>query len=109
MLPWDHDYAFLQASAWGFSWRYPRGRLSANCIASSDCREDLKDQVVAVNEAVEDLDLSSQIEEINTLIWTYIQADPRREAGMDYTLYYQDVLRQWVDTRSQDLESMWGL
>jgi hypothetical protein len=109
VLPWDHDYAFLHASAWGFSWRSPRGRLSENCVASPACREALQEQIIAVNEAVEDLDLSSQIEEINTLIWPYIQADPRKEAGMDYTQYYQDVLKLWVETRSQELESMWGL
>ena len=69
----------------------------------------MKVQIAAVNAVVETLDLTTRMQEINDLIWPYIEADPRKEAGMDYTVYYQNVIADWILGRSAELESMWGL
>jgi spore coat protein CotH len=109
VLPWDHDYAFLHASDWGFSWYWPRGRLSGLCVADTDCQAHLKDQVREVISQVESLDLMTQLEETRAMILPYVEADPRKEAGMDYTIWYQNVLREWIMVRNAELEEMWGL
>ena len=109
ILPWDHDYAFLHASDWGFSWYYPRGRLSAVCVADADCQAHLRDQLRAVNDVVEELDLVRVLQDTREMIWPYIEADPRKEAGLDYTNWYQNVLTEWFMERSAEIESMWEL
>ena len=79
------------------------------CIADADCQAHLKDQVREVLAQVESLDLLTELEETRALILPYIEADPRKEAGMDYTNWYQNVLKEWIIGRSAELEEMWGL
>lgn len=109
VLPWDHDYAFLQASDWGFSWGYPRGRLSGLCVADADCQAHMKDQLRSVIETVESMEMDRILEETHDLILPYVEADPRKEAGMDYTIWYQNVLREWIQTRAGEIESFCSL
>ena len=69
----------------------------------------MKDQLRQVIETVESLDMIQILEDTHDLILPYVEADPRKEAGMDYTVWYQNVLREWIQLRAGEMESFWRL
>ncbi|MFT4978008.1 MAG: spore coat protein CotH [Myxococcota bacterium] len=109
VLPWDHDYAFIEPGDWGFSWAYPQGRLSSLCINDDECRDELMVDLQAVLDVVDLLDVPNIIDDTADWLADEIRTDPRRECSDGYITYYQDVLRGWAATRSSDLERQWGL
>jgi len=109
ILPWDHDYAFLDESSWNFSWRWPQGRLSSLCVNSAACVADLKPHIEAVIDTASGLDIRDRVDDTADWLAPEIATDPRRECSASYIAYYQDALRDWSWRRSSDLRRDWDL
>ncbi|MFT5679550.1 MAG: hypothetical protein ACI8RZ_000454 [Myxococcota bacterium] len=107
--PWDHDYAFLSASEWGFSWTNPTGRLTNLCLADADCRADQISRIAEVIEVVDEIGYDDRFEFTQDMIAPYIDADQRRECSDSSVGWYQSDLGAWKGTRDDTLRAMWGL
>ncbi|MCB9763093.1 MAG: CotH kinase family protein [Alphaproteobacteria bacterium] len=109
VLPWDHDYAFLHARDWGFSWDNPDGRMTALCLDDPACRADQLAALETLLDRVPDLDLPDRAEAIADLIDPYIEDDPRRECSWRQIDAYRDSLDRWFNNREGELRQQWGL
>ena len=107
--PWDHDYAFLNASDWGFSWTNPQGRLTNLCLSDPACRADQIARIEEVIEVVDALGFDDRFDDTRSMINDYITADTRRECSDSYVNWYQGVIESWSYSRSGELRTMWGL
>ena len=107
--PWDHDYAFLHAGDWGFSWTSPQGRMTLACLQDANCRADQLARISEVLDAVKAIDFDGRYTATRSMIDDYIQEDPRRECSMSYVSWYQGILSDWPDERESELRTMWGL
>lgn len=107
--PWDHDYAFLEASDWGFSWLSPTGRLTSLCLSDADCRADQVARIAEVIEVVDEIDFDGRFDDTQDMIADYIEDDWRRECSDSYVSWYQAELEGWRYSRNNALRSMWGL
>jgi len=108
VLPWDHDYAFYDASAWGYSWLSPQGRLSALCLSDSTCRAEQEDVIHELFSVVEDMDLLADLERTAALIEPYVLDDPRKEVAGSSVPTYQQSLLYWAVNRTDRISSKWG-
>lgn len=109
LQPWDHDYAFLSASDWGFSWLAPTGRLTRLCLDDGACRADQIARIEEVIAVADEIDFDGRFDETQDMIKDYIQDDRRRECSNSYVTWYQSVLEGWRDNRNSTLRAMWGL
>ncbi|MCB9744567.1 MAG: CotH kinase family protein [Alphaproteobacteria bacterium] len=109
LLPWDHDYSFIHARDWGFSWESPRGRLTATCLQDAACRADLLDQVERVNEEAEALELQARADTLAALIEDEVARDRGTDCSASDVRRYQRSLESWLEDRSGELEELWGL
>jgi hypothetical protein len=107
--PWDHDYAFLRASDWGFSWYYPQGRLTSACLGDPSCRAAQVARIEEVLGAVDALGFNDRFDETRAMIAPYIADDNRRECSDSYVSWYQDIIESWSYSRNGELRTMWGL
>ncbi len=107
--PWDHDYSFLHAGDWGFSWTSPSGRLTSLCLADTACRADQLAAIERVIEEVSALGFEDRFSATRSMIAPYIAADTRRECSDSYVGWYQSSLEGWRSTRNAELAVMWGL
>jgi len=107
--PWDHDYAFQYASAWGYNWQAPQGRLTSLCLYDEGCRAD---QLAVLEEAfvtIDALDLPARLWEASDLITPWVRADPRKEISEEYVDDYQRDLERFIVDRTPWLVGQWGL
>ncbi len=107
--PWDHDYAFLEAYDWGFSWLSPTGRLTSLCLDDADCRADQVARIAEVIEVVNEIDFDGRFDATQDMIEDYIEDDWRRECSDSYVSWYQSELEGWRYSRNNALRSLWGL
>jgi len=108
-VPWDFDYSFLYGYEWGLDWWSPRGNLAAACLADAEC---LAAQQVATADAIaaaEAAELVTLFDEMSALIADEVAADPRRECSSGSIIYEQSRVREWLESRSDQMRSEWGL
>ncbi|MSP55993.1 MAG: hypothetical protein EXR69_10375 [Myxococcales bacterium] len=106
-IPWDLDYAFLEPSDWGKSWRRPVGVVAVACWDDDGCRAAHSETVL---ETLEDVDPDALIDDIrrwSTLIVDDAEDDPRRECAERDIAKGQDELLTWVEERGDWMEGHW--
>ena len=108
-IPWDLDYSFLEDYAWGFSWAAPSGNIASSCMVDATCYAAQRDLVTDVLDAIEADDLPGRVEDMIALIASDVAIDPRRECSIHSVVYYQNLVRSWVATRSDYMRSFWGV
>jgi spore coat protein CotH len=108
-IPWDLDYSFLYDWEWGMNWAYPRGQITAYCLANPSCAEAQRAVVSEVLDVAEALEMVSLFDEMATLLYTAAAADPRRECSMDSLAYEQAEVRAWLGAQNNEMRAWWGL
>ena len=76
MIPWGTDQTFL--TAYFTPWT-GQGRLFQWCLSIDRCEQDYDDILYDATLTMESLDLATQIEDLESWLYPYISADPRRE------------------------------
>ncbi len=109
IIPWDFDYTFLYDYQWGMDWANPRGNLCYACRYDDTCRAAWQAAVDEVTTAVENALLRPRFAAMRELIETPASEDPRRECGWSSVVAEQDRVAAWINTRSEELRSWWGL
>lgn len=110
LLPFDLDYAFLSAGAWGMDWNTPRARLTSACWADEQCVDAQRESMSWVlDNAYDEDELQRVIDEVEALTTPYIEDDPRRECSMSQVGNYRADLRRWVRARPEQMEDFWEL
>ena len=105
LFPWDQDSIYYNQ----FTLSSTSGVLSTYCQYDSECMAHMKEEVDHVCTVADEMNLDILYDQITTLIRPYIEADTRREVSLDNALYYQDVVRNWIDTRSATVRATWGI
>lgn len=105
MLPWGHDWTFHD---WR-SWTTPRSTLGYWCLQDESCAEGFIDELLVLTDLADAYPFLEEIEDAVDLTSPYIAADPRKETTVENALYYQEVMRDWVEWRSQAVRSWWGV
>lgn len=108
-IPWDLDYAFINAMTWGMSWSRPQGAAVAACWEDDACREDHR---AVVAELVDSFDIDPVLERIDrwtALIADAAQADPRRECSAGRVDDSQTEILEWLDDRDEYMADKWDL
>lgn len=108
-IPWDLDYAFLDALSWGKLWNRPVGVVVAGCWDDEDCTAASRD---AVREGLAALDveqLHADLDRWAELTETAAEDDPRRECSRGSIDDWREDLRVWIDERGAWMEKKWGL
>jgi spore coat protein CotH len=109
MLPWDMDYSFLQAGDWGMDWNRPRGRLAVACRRSEECIALWAEKVAELLDTIDSEAYMVLAQEHAALLQPYVEADPRRECGLDSVAWYQGYLQTWFTNRENTMTVRWGL
>ncbi|MCP4809189.1 MAG: hypothetical protein GY884_27960 [Proteobacteria bacterium] len=110
IIPWDLDYAFIEAQDWGRSWRRPIGTLTDSCWDDEDCKARQGEVVEALlTDVIDQRELEVLIDEVWDTIEDDARDDPRRECGTSSMGSYRAHLRNWVDDRPRDLDNFWDL
>ena len=104
LLPWDPDWAFYEPTPV----MTPYGAISYGCKGNDTCHQAFLDALTEVSEIADEMGLDD-LEQIAGLIAPYLQDDPRREISYEDTVYSQDLLRYWIQTRSELLTNTPGL
>jgi len=107
-LPWDMDYSHLSDSDWGMNWASPRGVLAAYCRLDATCLAAWKAKAQEVVESIDTDVYDDWLVEQAALIHDYAADDPRKECSMDYVVYYQDYVKNYVAYRPTYMKSFWG-
>jgi len=109
IIPWDMDYSFLNASSWGRSWSSPVGNIASACMRDTTCYAAQKALARDVIDAIEAEDLYTTYLALDNLTRTAAQSDPKRECSLSYVTYYRGIVGSWIQTRSDDMNTFWGL
>ena len=108
IVPWDLDYAFLKAGAWGMDWNSPRGLLTSYCRADEDCWDAQRDAMAwLLEEVIDERAYVDLLEDGADLIENYVETDPRKECGMSDHTWAVSTLRSWVRGRDTAMEDFW--
>ena len=109
VLPWDFDYGFLVDSDWGMSWASPRGKLAASCFADEICAAAHRQAVSDLLTTLDATDWAATLRTWQSLTADAALNDPRRECDAASVTPSQDALIAYVQRRSSELRSFWGL
>lgn len=107
IIPWDLDYAFINAVRWGFDWASPSGALAQGCWQDEACLEAHKQ---AVEDAAAVIDTEALLERVDgwtALIAGAAEADPKRECSRRSVAPAQEEVRGWLEDRAEDMRSYW--
>lgn len=108
IIPWDLDYAFINASDWGFNWRSPSGALIRGCYSDDACQDAHRAAVAEALEAVDTDALLARIDAWVALIEDAALADPKRECPTRSVDDYQVGVRTWIEEGESELERFWA-
>ena len=109
LIPWDLDYAFLNARDWGRSWASPAGKLAQACWQDSVCVAAQQQAMAEALDIIDSMDLQTHVDALADLTQAAALDDPRRECARGDVLPWRDYIDDWVATRSDLLRDQWGL
>lgn len=110
IVPWDLDYAFIEARDWGKNWKRPQGVLTDACWDDPTCAAAQADAMAELLETViDDRELEDLLDDNWDVIEDYARDDPRRECSTSNMGSYRAHLRNWIEDRPRDLENFWDL
>jgi spore coat protein CotH len=115
IVPWDFDYAFIEDSSWGMSWRSPNGKLAKGCWTDGSCAAAQVEAMQALTGtsegegAVNTDSLLEYYDAMAALIEDEAMDDPKRECSARNVRDYQSSVRSWIQTRSGSMRSYWGI
>ena len=113
VIPWDFDYAFIEDSSWGMSWRSPSGKLAKRCWTDASCLAAQTEamRALAGTDAggVDAAVLLPWYDGMVALIADQAMADPRRECRGQDVVAYQEYVRWWIETRSATMQTYWAI
>ncbi len=109
IVPWDFDYSFLYDSEWGMDWWSPRGTLAYGCRVDDSCSEAWTEAMVEVLAGAESADLVGLFDDMQALIAEAAEADPRKETSWSGVQDEQAEVRAWLERRSDELRTEYGL
>ncbi len=99
-IPWGIDQTFAD----NINAFEAYGRVQTLCVQSIDCRKKLALAYDKVFMKSAELDLIGKATEVKTLIWADVQADPRREYGVDSVAWEIDQTIAFLQGRKQNLQ-----
>jgi spore coat protein CotH len=108
MLPWDMDYSFYHDSDWGMNWYRPSGELTDFCMNNATCRAALEETSMRVLEILETADLQTHLEQMVELIRPFSAEGPRACTDSTDVRRKQQVMRDWMDERSDEVRAIWA-
>ncbi len=109
IMPWDFDYAFLEDYSWGMSWYTPSGSIARLCWQDPACLAAQADGMRAVLNTIDTDATLTRIDGMTALIHDYAVSDPKRECANRRITAEQELVRAWVETRSDAMRAWWQL
>lgn len=109
IIPWDFDYAFINDYEWGMSWSAPAGAVSRHCWRDPVCYASQTSAMSAVLGRIDTDALLTDFDAMITLTKDLAQADPKRECSAPSMRAQQVAVRTWIEGRSAEMQSLWGL
>jgi hypothetical protein len=106
-IPWDLDYAFLEAWDWGFSWSRPKGTLVDDCFDDEECVREHRQYVAAAIATVDTAGLLERVTGWRALIAEEAANDPKRECASASVQPTQDEVEAWVAGGAERMEDAW--
>jgi spore coat protein CotH len=80
------------------------GIIARRCLEVEECKADYIAAVWELQALSEAIDQGAYAREVQDQISQLVRDDPNRPYGMDYVNYYQDLMIEFIDDRSEDLE-----
>lgn len=107
LIPYDLDYAFTRASAWGMSWSRPQGVIAQRCWSDDECVAQQRAVLAEVLPTLPTEALLTRMEAWSALTSDAAHADPRRECPESSIGSTRNMLDTWVGGASEKLEEFW--
>jgi hypothetical protein len=101
MIPTGIDQTFDQDLN---PWDNVHGLLSARCLAEKDCEDAFVARVKEAKQRLESLDLAAEADVIHAQIGDLVEADPRKEYGMDTWEGKFGALTSWIAARPGQID-----
>ncbi len=105
---WDFDYSFLRARDWSYSWSTPTGALAYWCREDETCDTQWRELTEETADRVDAMGLDDTFDEYMELVEDDIDDDRKGECSWSYINYYQELVDDWIDTRSDTIRTRWG-
>ena len=105
--PFDTDLSFPSFS-WS-SWNNPKGEMVKRCFQDEYCRSQQQAMITPVADALALVDWTAQIDAWADLIEEEAEDDPKRSCSFSKVQSEQELLRQWMIDRPDEMFAFWGL